>query len=214
MGTLRAGQTAVRRDVHRGGRVWSEHALRVLSDTGTAPVTACAPGAETRLPVPYARARAAGAGPGRAGAMDALGSGRWELTRGRWRETELRMWKPPTAWFSVNAFYDEAGLRNWYVNFERPMIRTTGGFDTFDLFVDLVVTPDLTGQRWKDEDEYAHARRLGVVTDAEHRAVEAAREEVPAMVEQRSGPFGDAAVWSAWRWEPDWPAPRLPLAAG
>ncbi|MFI8392854.1 hypothetical protein [Streptomyces sp. NPDC085540] len=29
-----AGQTVVRRDVHRSGRVWSEQALRGVADTG------------------------------------------------------------------------------------------------------------------------------------------------------------------------------------
>ncbi|MDX2647694.1 DUF402 domain-containing protein [Streptomyces sp. PA03-1a] len=212
MNTHRAGRTAVRRDVHRSGRVWSEHALRVLADTGTALVTACAPGAQTRWPVAYAQARATGDRTVRTDGIDALATGRWELTPGRWQETELRMWKPPTAWFSVNAFYTGAGLRNWYVNFERPTIRTADGFDTFDLIVDLLVAPDLSSWEWKDEDEYAHVRRLGVVTDTEHRAVDAAREQALAMLEERSGPFGEAATWAAWRWEPAWPTPRLPLA--
>ncbi|MFD9359718.1 hypothetical protein [Streptomyces sp. NPDC060031] len=44
------GQTVVRRDVHRSGRVWSEQALRVVADTGEALVTACAPGAQARWP--------------------------------------------------------------------------------------------------------------------------------------------------------------------
>jgi hypothetical protein len=76
--------------------------------------------------------------------------------------------------------------------------------------VDLVVAPDLSSWQWKDEDEYAHVRRLGIVTDTEHQAVDAARDEVLAMLAERSGPFADAAAWSAWRWKPAWPAPRLP----
>ncbi|MFD3550387.1 DUF402 domain-containing protein [Streptomyces sp. NPDC058655] len=77
---------------------------------------------------------------------------------------------------------DRARLRNWYVNFEHPTTRrTTAGFDTLDLTVDLVVTPDLTRWEWKDEDEYAHLRRLGVVSDTEYRAVDTARGEVLAI---------------------------------
>ncbi|MEV0126610.1 DUF402 domain-containing protein [Streptomyces sp. NPDC050703] len=76
-----------------------------------------------------------------------------------WQETELLLWKPPTAWFSINAFFTAAGLRNWYVNFEHPTRRSEAGFDTFDLTVDLVIDPDLTSWQWKDEDEYAHALR-------------------------------------------------------
>lgn len=82
-------------------------------------------------------------------------STRWRRGSGTWRpgcgrETELLLWKPPTAWFSINAFFTAAGLRNWYVNFEHTTRRTESGFDTFDLVID----PDLSTWTWKDEDEY------------------------------------------------------------
>lgn len=98
------------------------------------------------------------------------------------------------------------------MNFERPGVRTAGGFDTFDLTVDLVIEPDLDRWHWKDEDEYAQVRRMGIVTDTEHRSVDAARAQVLAMLDDRSGPFGDAARWRSWRWNPRWPVPRLPTA--
>ncbi|MEU6972938.1 DUF402 domain-containing protein [Kitasatospora aureofaciens] len=60
------------------------------------------------------------------------------------------------------------------MNFERPAVRTRIGFDTQDLLVDLVVEPDLSSAKWKDEDEYAHGRRLGFIIDADHRSVEQA----------------------------------------
>jgi hypothetical protein len=63
---------------------------------------------------------------------------------------------------------------------------------------------------WKDEDEYAHVRRLGIITGTEHQAVDDARAQVLAMIAQRSGPFGDVAAWTSWRWDAAWPAPRLP----
>ncbi|WP_240496646.1 DUF402 domain-containing protein [Streptomyces torulosus] len=146
-------------------------------------------------------------------AFDAMASGACELEAAVWQETELLLWKPPAAWFSVNAFYTDGGLRNWDVNFERPIVRTGDGFDTFDLTVDLVVSSDLSSWRWKDEDEYAHVRRLGIVTDVEHQAVDSARDRALAMLEERSGPFADAASWSAWRWNPAWPIPSLPRPA-
>jgi hypothetical protein len=213
MRSFDAGETVVRRDVHRSGSVWSEQALRVIADTSEALVTACAPGAEARWPALYAKARAEGDRSVRTEAFDAMATGEWELTPGVWQETELLLWKPPTAWFSINAFYTHAGLRNWYVNFEHPTRRTTDGFDTFDLTVDLVVDPDLSRLTWKDEDEYAHARRLGIVTDTEHQAVNDARAQVLGMIEERSGPFANAAAWMSWRWDTAWPPPRLPLPA-
>ncbi|MEU2134653.1 hypothetical protein [Streptomyces sp. NPDC018352] len=42
--------------------------------------------------------------------------------------------------------------------------------------MDLVVTPDLTRWGWKDEDEYAHVRRLGIVSGAEYQVVDDAIE--------------------------------------
>lgn len=69
------GQTVVRRDVHRSGRVWSEQALRVVSDTGEALVTACSPGAQARWPALYAQARAEGDRSVRTEAFDAMAAG-------------------------------------------------------------------------------------------------------------------------------------------
>ncbi|WP_053704910.1 DUF402 domain-containing protein [Streptomyces sp. WM6368] len=214
MRRFEAGRTVVRRDVHRTGRVWSEQALRVVADTDEALVAACAPGAEVRWPALYAKARDDGDLSVRTEAFEAMATGRWDLVAAVWQETDLLLWKPPEAWFSVNAFYvpdsDGSRLRNWYVNFEHPTRRTEAGFDTFDLTVDLLIAPDLTRWEWKDEDEYAHVRRLGIVSDAEHRAVDDARAQVLGMVADRSGPFAAADRWAVWRWEPAWPAPRLP----
>ncbi|MEU2119534.1 hypothetical protein ABZ567_28715 [Streptomyces sp. NPDC016459] len=52
------------------------------------------------------------------------------------------------------------------------------------------------------------------MTDTEHQAVEYARAQVLAMLEERAGPFADADLWASWRWEPAWPAPRLPGSGG
>lgn len=53
-------------------------------------------------------------------------------------------------------------------------------------------------------------RRLGIVTDTEHQAVEEARAQVLTLIEERSGPFANAAAWAGWRWNPVWPLPVLP----
>lgn len=203
------GKTVVRRDVYRG-RVWSEQALRVIADTGEVLVTACRPGAEALWPSLYTESRAGDDRAVRTAAFDVMATGEWELAPGLWQDTELLLWKPAGEWFSVNAFFTGTGLRNWYVNFEHPTTRTDDGFDTFDLAVDLVIDPDLSTLTWKDEDEYAHVRRLGIVSDTEHRAVELARAQVVAMLDERTGPFADADRWAAWRWDPSWSPPRFP----
>ncbi|MFF4507443.1 DUF402 domain-containing protein [Streptomyces sp. NPDC001401] len=208
----RPGETAVRRDVFRG-QVWSAHALRVVEDGTQALVLGCRPGAEALAPTTWIEWLLTGDETARARALPHLAGGHWQLDRWSWRSTALLQWVPPEAWFSVNAFYDPSDghqLSYWYVNFQQPMRRTAIGFDTFDLLLDLVIAPDLSQWRWKDEDEYAHGRRLGVVSEADHRAVEKAREEATAMIEERTGPFAADAVWRNWRSEPHWPSPSLP----
>jgi predicted RNA-binding protein associated with RNAse of E/G family len=112
-------------------------------------------------------------------------------------------------YFGVDLFFGGSEFVRWYVNFERPYVRTRIGIDTFDLLLDLLVEPDLS-YRWKDEDEYAHGRRLGLVTQAEHRSVQRARERVVELIERRAEPFDER--WQSWRPDPGWPQPRLPAA--
>jgi hypothetical protein len=97
----------------------------------------------------------------------------------------------------------------WYVDFVRPYRRTAFGVDTFDLFLDLVVEASLSGYRWKDEDEYAQGERLGLIDDALHQHLDAARQQVIALIESRHGPF--AEDWSSWSRNPTWPSPLLPV---
>jgi predicted RNA-binding protein associated with RNAse of E/G family len=108
---------------------------------------------------------------------------------------------------------DDHRLDRWYVNFQRRLRRTAIGFDTFDLLVDLVVAPDRSSWVWKDEDEYAQARRLGVVSETDHAVVEAAREQALEMITRSEGPFVPEAGWTRWHPDPSWPTPVLPPAA-
>lgn len=114
----------------------------------------------------------------------------------------------PGAYFSVDFFFGDVGdLVMWYVNFERPFQRTPIGIDTFDLLLDLVIEPG-GSYRWKDEGEYAHARRLGIIGDDEHRQLQKARAHVITLLDQRTGPFDER--WLTWQREACWPLPTLP----
>ncbi|MFJ8018744.1 DUF402 domain-containing protein [Streptomyces sp. NPDC096311] len=208
------GQTVQRRDMWHD-QVWSTQALRVIDDSATALVTAMWPGAEVRVPDSYARSRRSAHMAERGDVIRQLAAGTWTLTDTCWQDTVLVLWRPPHTYFSVNAFYTVDGgdggtrLRNWYINFERPSVRRGQGFDTFDLFVDLVVDADLSTWNWKDEAEYAQARRLGIVDDSEHAQVDAARDQALAWVTERRGPFAEAGWWAAWRRDSTWPTPTF-----
>ena len=106
-----------------------------------------------------------------------------------WRDTTLTVQFGAGDRFSVSRFIRPGqGSNGWYVDFVRPARRTPLGIDTFDLLLDLVVTADLSEYRWKDEDEYAHGCRLGLIDDALHRRVDAAGEQVVALIESPRGP--------------------------
>lgn len=76
------------------------------------------------------------------------------------------------------------------------------------MLLDLIVEPDLSSYTWKDEDEYSHGRRLGLITDTLHSRVDQARQQVIALVEAQMGPFtGD---WAIEQPAPGWPALALP----
>ena len=202
-----AGATAIRRDV-LDGKVFSAAPHRVLGDTGAQLRLAYWPGIAARSPSTWTAWLRTGDDSVRKQALPQLAARSWQLDDWVWRDTGRLSWFGVDEWFSLHRFFDLAGRpMNWYVNFERPLARTATGVDTFDLMLDLVAAPDLSSWRWKDEDEYAYGRRLGVIGDDEHRQVEAARERAVALVESRGGPLGEH--WSSWRADPGWPLPVL-----
>ncbi|MFF3667832.1 DUF402 domain-containing protein [Microtetraspora malaysiensis] len=199
------GETIVRRDVFRE-RVWTASPHRVLADDGDRIALGYWPGIVSLAPRTWIASLETG-DPALRDRMPAdLASGRWRLGRWTWRDTLWTSSQQAGEYFGVGRFFDaEQRLLRWYVNFQRPYRRTEWGIDTFDLLLDLVAEPDLSGYRWKDEDEYRQGRRLGIVGDAEHRAIQEARDQVIALIEERRGPFAET-----WRIDPRWPLPTLP----
>jgi hypothetical protein len=200
------GTTAVRRDV-LDGRVYSAAPHRVLHDTGDELLLAYWPGITSVAPQTWIDALN-GDGSARGRAVSDLAARRWTVGDWVWGRTTRLSWFGVDEWFSLHRSFDLEGKPlNWYVNFERPAVRTASGVDTFDLMIDLVAEPDLSGWRWKDEDEYAQARRIGVIDAAEAAQIEAARERAVTLIESRGGPL--AGEWSSWQADPAWPLPTL-----
>lgn len=211
-GRFEAGATVVRRDVH-AGRVWSAQPYRALADTGSVLHLAYWPGLRSLAPTTWSAGWRTGDDAVRRSGLDHLAAGTWVLGSWSWRHTVVRSRFETGQWFSLH-YFQEPGTGEplrLYVNFERPAVRTPIGIDTMDLIVDLVVEPDLSGHRWKDEDEYAHGRRLGFITDADHRLVDQARDRALGLLQDRSGPFADP--WQPWAPDPQWPDPVLPGGA-
>jgi hypothetical protein len=198
----------VRRDV-LGGKVWTAAPYRVITDDGNTLVIACWPGVELLAPTTWIEWVRTGDLATRAQGIPNLARGQWELDHFTWRDTTVLVRYTAGECFSVSRFFDRhSRCGDWYVDFIQPLRRTAVGIDTFDLFLDLIVTPDLSQHHWKDEDEYVQGRRFGIIDDATNAQVDVARQQVLALIEGRQGPF--AEDWSSWRRDHNWPLPVLP----
>ncbi|MFI8455552.1 DUF402 domain-containing protein [Kitasatospora sp. NPDC085464] len=210
-GRLTAGSTAVRRDIAHG-RVWTAMPYTVLADDGATLTLTARPGTAMLAPRSWTASLRAGDDAARKLGIRDLAAGHWELDHWVWRDTVVLSRFTAGEHYSVHRFLTPEGRPlHWYVNFERPYRRTAIGIDTLDLFLDLVITPDLSTYAWKDEDEYAQARRLGLIDTATHRELEHARELALAQALEHSGPF--APDPDTWTLPPPGPLPVLPTAA-
>jgi hypothetical protein len=133
----------------------------------------------------------------------------WTLGDGEWSWHTL-MLAPRDAAYGYWAVWDENWrFHEWYVNLQAPLAPTRFGWDTSDHVLDVVVEPDLSAWRWKDEDELEHAVSVGRFSRAEAAAVHAAAEQALAALAARAWPFDRDR--SGWRPEPSWRLePELP----
>jgi len=170
---------------------------------------ACWPGVQMYAPATWISWLRSGDASVRAQAVPDMAAGQWQLGQWTWRDTSLLSRFSAGDYFSVHQFLGgTARAGQWYVNFELPYLRTPIGIDSFDLLLDLVVDIDTLGYQWKDEDEYAHGRRLGVIADRVHAEVEQTRARVLALIAARQGPF--MQHHPDWQPDPGWRLPVLP----
>jgi hypothetical protein len=142
-------------------------------------------------------------------------SGRQMLPDGWTGEYEISVWHTHRALFlyrpgdahSVGLFWRESDgeFQYWYVNLEIPWRRSPVGFDTWDQELDLVVAPDLSSWKWKDEDEFAWLQEVGIITAAEAASVRAEADRAITAIEHRLSPYCDG--WERWQPNSSW----LPL---
>lgn len=134
----------------------------------------------------------------------------WRLIDTTWGERPVLQVTRPGDTHSVWAVWQEAGgeLAYWYVNLQEPLRRTPIGFDTRDNMLDIVVEPDLSAWRWKDEDDVTEAVRIGLLSGQEADAIRREGERVIGLIEDGTPPFD--AGWATRRPDPAWSVPTLP----
>jgi hypothetical protein len=113
----------------------------------------------------------------------------WTLEDGVWGRPTLRLTTPGTA-HSVLVWWENCAFEGWYVNLEQPLVRGHVGFD------------------YLDQDEFAEAQRLGVITPEDAAAVREEAARVTRMIEAWEPPFSDG--WESWRPDAAWTTPELP----
>lgn len=122
--------------------------------------------------------------------------------------TSLRL-SIPGAGYSVIIFwtYPVMNQRFWYINLEDPLHRTNLGFDLTDNFLDVIVESDLSSWRWKDEDEFAEAIDLKIISQEKAQDMRLEGERVANWIQSGKSPFNG---WEKWRPDPSWKVPALP----
>jgi hypothetical protein len=191
------GDSALFRNVARG-KVWRALATRVVCDTEDLVALYWAPGYVFKSPAGDRESV-------RAAWLDDLAFSHVDCV---WEDLEVLSLMKPGAGHATWMVRRDGEFIGWYVNLQKPIVRTALGFDSADLQLDIIIRPDLVGYRWKDEDELAEDVARRFVTAEEARAIRAEGERVIDMARNREPPFGDG--WEAWQPDASWVVPRIP----
>jgi protein associated with RNAse G/E len=127
----------------------------------------------------------------------------------RWHTTDVLMLIVPGEAFSTYRMW-KTGTKElvcWYINLQEPIRRTSIGFDTMDLMLDVVVSPDLSTWKWKDEDEFTEAERVGFYSHEKAREIRAEGLKAAHLVTSERRSF--YKQWEAWQAKPDWKLPQI-----
>ena len=126
-----------------------------------------------------------------------------------WRDTRILITKPPQAEHAISLFWRDATdeLLCWYIDLTSPLRRTRVGFDFVENGLDIVVTPDLSSWRWKDDRELEWEVERGMFTRAEADELYREGERAVARLREERDRF---ERWIEWRPDPSWPLATLP----
>jgi hypothetical protein len=141
---------------------------------------------------------------------EAMAAKAWTMTPRNWHTAGTLRLKHPRSMWSLWVFWDPGmtDVRGWYINIDAPYKRTRFGFDTWDMFLDVVVRPDRKEWHYKDEDEFADAIAVGLFTEQEAAEVRATAALALETIKANRPPFDD--IWAKWRPDILWETPQLP----
>jgi hypothetical protein len=180
------------------GRVWSASPVTVVEDTGCLVVLHLAEGMRCKQPRTLD------------GGRPAMPLDDWLLVDHVWTGGDALYLATLGVPHAVLVFWNEGHRppRSWYVNLQEPLRRTPVGFVYMDQVLDVVVSPDRSSWRWKDEEDFAEAQALGIYTPVQAHRIRAEGERALELIRDRRPPFD--RDWERWSPDPSWPVPELP----
>ncbi|MFC1952717.1 DUF402 domain-containing protein [Chloroflexota bacterium] len=115
----------------------------------------------------------------------------------------------PGTGYSMIIFWnaEDDSLRAWYINLEEPVGRNGPCYDSVDLVLDIIVSPDLSEWYWEDEDELEEAVGFGLISLEKVAEMRAEGQKVVELLQSGSSPFNG---WENWRPDPSWQIPVMP----
>ena len=127
----------------------------------------------------------------------------------KWNRTDVLFLIVPGEAFSTYIMW-ETGTKHldcWYVNLQEPIKRTSIGFDTMDHMLDVVISPNMSNWKWKDEDEFAEAQKVGIYSEEQARKIwKTGKEAVRLITSERRSLYEN---WATWHANPEWEFPIL-----
>ena len=184
------GQIVVRREVWRGAP-WLAAPVVVVEDSDDLLVTYLPEEATFAFP-PSADGRAHP----------------WSA-RGAWEGHGVLMLQRPREAYAVWHFWDGPGRRfaGWYVNLQEPFRRTSIGYDTQDLELDVWIP---AGEPWRFKDEEKLDERVldGRYTAEQVAATRALGAAIGTMLDSGEHWWDDE--WTSFEPDPGWRAPTFP----
>ena len=138
------GECITRYETHHG-QVWMQHPVRIVDDAGDQFAVLLSPGSRFQFHDDHP-----------------LGPHPWRQHT-HWSGPEvLQIYRASTP-YSVWMFFDNQKLRNWYINFEAPVVRRPDGFETGDHGLDLIIERD-GNLIWKDVEDLDAMLKSGRLT--------------------------------------------------
>lgn len=132
-----------------------------------------------------------------------------ELFDWTWTETDVLYVVEPQSGHAVYLMREtgQAKIRCWYINLQSPLRRFSAGFEAMDQFLDIVVAPDFSSWRWKDEDEFEEGIRLGIFSAGQAQLIRQTGEQAAHLLQSQNSIY---ARWQAWTAPANWKMPELP----